>query len=289
MSLCFFVSDLHGNPNRYLKLFDLIVSEKPTGVFIGGDILPSGLYSFTADHLVPEDFINDFLGKNLTKLKKSMADLYPQFFVIMGNDDAKVYEPFLLELDRQNLINYVHDQKVTFGEFIIYGYANVPPTPFRLKDWERYDVSRYVDPGCVPPEEGSFTVEVNKKYLPFMTIKKDLEKLTANDDLSNSIFLFHTPPYKTNLDRAGLDGKFYEHVPLDVHVGSIAVERFIKERQPLITLHGHIHESTSITGEWKDKINKTLAMNAAHNGPELSLIRFDPEDIKTCFLELITC
>jgi Icc-related predicted phosphoesterase len=287
MALCFFVSDLHGNTDRYKKLFERIGDEKPTAVFIGGDILPSGLYSFTSEPLVPESFINDFLADHLIKLKKSMADEYPEIFLIMGNDDAKVYEPLVKALDAKGLIKYVHENKVAFGEFIVYGYANVPPTPFSLKDWERYDVSRYIDPGCVPPEEGSFTVEVNKKQLPFLSIKKDLDLLTSEDDLTKSIFLFHTPPYKTMLDRAGLDGKFYDHVPLDVHVGSIAVERFIKDRQPLITLHGHIHESTSITGYWKDMIGNTLAMNASHDGPELSLIRFDPNDPENCSRALI--
>ncbi len=287
MSLCFFVSDLHGNPDRYKKLFKIIAEEKPTGVFIGGDILPSGLYSFTSEHELPEDFINDFIAINLVQLKEKLQENYPDIFLIMGNDDAKIYEPLLEAIDDQGLMHYVHNKEVEFGKFIVYGYANVPPTPFRLKDWEKYDVSRYIDPGCVPPEDGSFTVEVNKKRIPFLTIKKDLEELTKNDDLSKSIFLFHTPPYKTKLDRAGLDGKFFEHVPLDVHVGSIAVERFIKDRQPMITLHGHIHESTSITGEWKEKIGNTLAMNAAHNGPELSLIRFDPEDMEINSLELI--
>ena len=280
MSLCFFVSDLHGNIDRFKRLFAKIIEEKPEAVFVGGDILPSGLYSFTSAPLIPEEFINDFLAGNLLELKEILKDKYPQIFLIMGNDDGKVYEPFIEELDKKGLICYVHEKKVRFSEYAVYGYAIVPPTPFRLKDWERYDVSRYVDPGCVPPEEGSFTVEVNKKLLPYLNIKKDLDELTGENYLSKSIFLFHTPPYKTDLDRAGLDGKFYDHVPLDVHVGSIAVQRFIEERQPLITLHGHIHESTSITGHWKEMMGNTLAMNAAHDGPELSLIRFDPNDLE---------
>lgn len=287
MSFCFFVTDLHGHPERYKKLFRKIEEEKPTAVFVGGDILPSGLFTFTSGHFVPEEFINDFLLTNLLKLKEKLGKNYPQVFLIMGNDDAKVYEPLLLELDKKRLIKYVHNKKRGFGQFSVFGYANVPPTPFNLKDWERYDVSRFVDPGCIPPEDGSFSVEVNKKHLQYETIRKDLEKLAGEEDLSKSILLFHTPPYKTKLDRASLDGKFFEGVPLDVHVGSIAVERFIKARQPLITLHGHIHESTSITGHWKDKIGNTLAMNAAHNGSELSLIRFEPEDLKHVSRELI--
>jgi uncharacterized protein len=66
-------------------------------------------------------------------------------------------------------------------------------------------------------------------------------------------------------------------VPLDVHVGSIAVRRFIEARQPSVTLHGHIHESARLTGAWQDRIGRTVLLSAAHDGPELALVRFDPE------------
>ena len=287
MALYYFVSDLHGSRERFEKLFEQIRIEKPEVVFIGGDVMPSGLYAFTSSLMEPEIFVNEFLTQKLEDLKKVLGNYYPRIFLIMGNDDAKVYEPLFHELENKGLINYVHNKKARYGEFDIYGYSYVPPTPFMLKDWEKYDVSRYTDPGCVPPEEGSFSVEVNKKHLQYETIQKDLDKLTGENDLSRSILLFHTPPYKSLLDRAALDGKFFEGVPLDVHVGSIAVERFIKEQQPLITLHGHIHESTSLTGQWKEQIGNTLAMNAAHDGPELSLIRFDPDKLHISSRELI--
>ena len=109
--------------------------------------------------------------------------------------------------------------------------------------------------------------------------KNDLEILTENEDLSNAIFLFHSPPYKTNLDRAALDGVNVDHVPMDVHVGSIAIKRFIEDKQPYITLHGHIHESTRLTGLWKEQIGNTISFNAAHDGPKLSLIIFDLENV----------
>ncbi len=274
MSLCFFVSDLHGNVERYTKLFNRIREEEPVAVFLGGDIMPSGLYSFTSNADVLGNF-TEYLFTNLRQLKSEMGNSYPQIFTILGNDDGKSVENEFIRADAEGLLLYAHNRKIPFHDFTIYGYAYVPPTPFMLKDWERYDVSMYVDPGCVAPEDGSYSVPTDVKKNKYKTIKKDLELLTGDDDLSKGIFLFHTPPYKTNLDRAALDGKTFEHVPLDVHVGSIAVKRFIEERQPYVSLHGHIHESTAITGKWKDHIGKTLCMNAAHNGPELSLISFD--------------
>ena len=102
--------------------------------------------------------------------------------------------------------------------------------------------------------------------------------MTKDRDMSQAIMLFHAPPYKTNLDRAALDGKTVDHVPLDPHIGSIAIRRFIEASRPLVTLHSHVHESARITGSWRDRIGPTLAFSAAHNGPELALVRFRPED-----------
>jgi Icc-related predicted phosphoesterase len=61
-----------------------------------------------------------------------------------------------------------------------------------------------------------------------------------------------------------------------VHVGSIAIQRFIQERQPLVTLHGHVHEAARLTGYWREKIGRTYSFSAAHDGSELALVCFDP-------------
>ena len=163
----------------------------------------------------------------------------------------------------------------------------MPPSPFQLKDWERYDVSRFTDPGCVSPEKGFRTVEPAGRRTRYRTIAQDLEALAADEEMTTTIMLFHTPPYQTKLDRAALDGKMVDHVPLDLHIGSIAVRRLIEDRQPLLTLHGHVHESARITGSWRDQIGRTHMFTAAHDGPELAVIRFDPEDLKRASRTLI--
>jgi len=58
-------------------------------------------------------------------------------------------------------------------------------------------------------------------------------------------------------------------------VGSVAIRRFIAKHQPLLTLHGHIHESARITGAWRDRIDRTWMFSAAHDGPELCLVAFE--------------
>lgn len=287
MTTCFFVSDLHGQLHHYQKLFEIIADEKPAGVFLGGDLLPTGLTPGVQVTVPGGTFIGGFFLPNFLKLKEQLESAYPRIFVILGNDDVRQEERDLIEGDNTGLWDYIHEKKVDFGGFTVYGYANVPPSPFRLKDWEKYDISRYVDPACIPPEAGWRSVPIPENEAKYATIQNDLEYLVGNDDLSKAVMLFHTPPYQTNLDRAALDGQRVDHVPLDLHVGSVAVKKLIETRQPLITLHGHIHESARLTGWWRARIGRTHLFSAAHDGPELALVRFDPENPEDAWRELI--
>ncbi|MGW8288150.1 MAG: metallophosphoesterase [Desulfobulbales bacterium] len=65
-------------------------------------------------------------------------------------------------------------------------------------------------------------------------------------DADNFILVSHAPPVKTSTDRL-INGK---------HVGSAAVRAFIEEKQPLLCLTGHIHESRA-----QDYLGRTLVLN----------------------------
>jgi Icc-related predicted phosphoesterase len=89
-----------------------------------------------------------------------------------------------------------------------------------------------------------------------------LEGLAAQlDPALPTIFNLHCPPANTPLDRAPqltadlrvvMDGG----EPRIVSVGSQAVRELIERYQPVLSLHGHIHESRGIT-----KIGRTTAVN----------------------------
>lgn len=94
--------------------------------------------------------------------------------------------------------------------------------------------------------------------------EEDLERrieAVANQvpDMGRAIFNFHAPPYGTGLDEApALDENMRP-----VHggavmkpVGSVAVRDAIAKHQPMLSVHGHIHESRGIK-----KMGRTLAMN----------------------------
>ena len=216
---CFFVSDLHGHRHKYEKLFSAVADEKPAAIFLDGDLLPPGGGGRTAaDH---DEFVNNFLAAEFSRLKESLGEFYPEVFLILGNDDARTQEAPILDAATKGVWHYMHNRKTGWRNFLIFGYTYVPPTPFCLKDWERYDVSRYVDPGCIAPEEGILSLPVAEDQLKYATIAEDLKQLCAGNELTNAILLLHTPPYKTNLDRVAPHDKMIDHVPMDVHIGSI--------------------------------------------------------------------
>src|SRR2546429_9238202 len=78
-------------------------------------------------------------------------------------------------------------------------------------------------------------------------------------NMGRAIFNFHPPPSGTSLGEApALDENLK---PLHGgralrHVGSTAVREAIDKYQPMLSLHGHIHEGKGIT-----RIGKTLAIN----------------------------
>lgn len=287
MSRCLFATDIHGRPDRYEKLIRAVRERRPDALFLGGDLLPFPMAALDPDQKLPADFAREFLAVRFEALRDFLGDRYPDVFVILGNDDPRAHEPAFIEGHRDGLWHYCHGRRCRFGDYAVYGYAFVPPTPFMFKDWEKYDISRYIPPGGVSPEEGRRSVEVDARSIPYETIKDDLARLAGDDPMDMAIFLFHTPPSDTNLDRAATDGRMIDHVPLDLHVGSIAVRRLIEEKQPLLSLHGHIHESARLTGDWRDRLGRTHAFTAAHDGPELCLVTFDPADPASATRELL--
>jgi hypothetical protein len=78
---------------------------------------------------------------------------------------------------------------------------------------------------------------------------------------SKSIFNLHCPPYGSGLDIApeiteNLEIVINGREPSMIPVGSTAVRKAIEEFQPLLGLHGHVHESRRAA-----KIGRTLCIN----------------------------
>lgn len=104
---------------------------------------------------------------------------------------------------------------------------------------------------------------------PWQTFREDSEEqlaariaamIPAGADMRRSVFNFHCPPYGSTLDEApeiDADLNVKDAGRALVPVGSKAVRDAILRHQPLVSLHGHIHE-----GKGTARLGKTLAINA---------------------------
>lgn len=79
-------------------------------------------------------------------------------------------------------------------------------------------------------------------------------------NMQRMVFNFHCPPYHSNLDEAAMLDENLNVLDAGralVPVGSKAVRDAIMKYQPVLSLHGHIHE-----GKGTARLGKTLAINA---------------------------
>ncbi|MGH3413120.1 MAG: metallophosphoesterase family protein [Marmoricola sp.] len=97
------------------------------------------------------------------------------------------------------------------------------------------------------------------REVPDEDLARRLEEVTAHlGDPSRAIFNFHAPPYGSGLDEAPAltDDLRIARGGAPVPVGSKAVRDAIERVQPLLGLHGHIHESRAAK-----RSGRTLVLN----------------------------
>jgi Icc-related predicted phosphoesterase len=94
-------------------------------------------------------------------------------------------------------------------------------------------------------------------------IEKKLETLVSQvKNMENCIFNLHVPPYGTPLDLAPKLDENLKPIPSPtggvemVNVGSTSVRKIVEKYQPMLSLHGHIHESRGAI-----RIGRTLCVN----------------------------
>lgn len=63
-------------------------------------------------------------------------------------------------LTKSEALSMITKSGVGYTNFATSYNSRTPISPFLLKDWEHYDVSRYVDLGCISPEDGQRTIDV---------------------------------------------------------------------------------------------------------------------------------
>ena len=110
--------------------------------------------------------------------------------------------------------------------------------------------------------------DTEREYSEEQYVERFSQLLPQVKDMKRCVFNVHVPPHGTILDQCPkLDDKLqvvYEMGnPVQMHAGSTALYRTIEEQQPLLGLHGHIHE-----GRGQIKIGKTICVNPGSVYPE---------------------
>ncbi|HYM51441.1 MAG TPA: hypothetical protein VET65_12845 [Candidatus Limnocylindrales bacterium] len=160
-----------------------------------------------------------------------MAGSSVPIFVVPGNDDPYTIDPILA---RSQYVRNVDGAVVDLpGGLQVIGSGKSNPTPWRT-------------PREVPDDE--FGAEVTR---------------LADEarDPRRTVFLIHCPPYGSGLDTAPLLDRTLRPTAtagdlLRGPVGSTGVRKAVEEFRPLLSLHGHIHESGG-----EVKIRQTLCLN----------------------------
>ncbi len=98
------------------------------------------------------------------------------------------------------------------------------------------------------------------RELPEDRLAERIEGIVSQvPDMGRAIFNFHAPPYGSGLDEApALDEnlKLLHGGATMKPVGSTAVADVISREQPMLSVHGHIHEGRGVT-----RIGRTLTIN----------------------------
>jgi hypothetical protein len=160
------------------------------------------------------------------------------FVAIPGNDDFEEIDEILTRAPRIDF----HDMQVCEfkGGYQMLYCGGSTPTPW---DTEReYTEEQYV--------------ERFAQLLPQVT------------DMSRCIFNVHVPPFGTVLDSCpkldrNLQVVYEMGLPVQTHAGCKTLFNVIKEHQPLLGLHGHVHE-----GRAKINIGSTICINPGSVYPE---------------------
>lgn len=151
-------------------------------------------------------------------------------YVIPGNDDPWSIDEVLAQGSSVVACDEVIE-RVGPHEMVSFGYSNRTPwqTPRELDEDEIYS-----------------------------RLKRLVSEL---ENPEGAILNVHVPPYESSLDTAYEVDEDLHYVmkggrPHEIPTGSAAVRQIIEEVQPLLSLHGHIHESKGVT-----KIGRTVAIN----------------------------
>ncbi len=277
----FFATDIHGSETCWRKFLNAAAFYKADLVILGGDVtgkvmIPIVAYTGYWQVTVRGQVVRMETQEELAEVERQIRNRgsYP---AIVTPDELTVLSETEGEVDRRFSVEMMHsldrwldmaDGKLRGGEIgcILNGGND-----------DIFEIDELIESSpCVTFAEGK-VLDLDGFSLismgwtnptPWDTFREAPEDelaakieaiATQVPDLGRAIFNFHAPPYGTGLDEApALDETLrpMHGGAVMKPVGSVAVRDSIVKHQPLLSVHGHIHESRGIK-----KMGRTLAIN----------------------------
>jgi Icc-related predicted phosphoesterase len=277
----YFATDLHGSNVCFRKLCEAASFYNCETLVMGGDVtgkllIPIITNGSTATFELGGETRSVSLSALATEQKR-IANM--GYYSVVGNGDAlnelsdgDVYEQRLLAKALERIREWVAyaDQRLGPSGIKIYfapGNDDPPPVDDAFAGSKVFVncEQNVVDLGGIEMASTAWSNPTPWKT-PRECDEAELETrlrsaVAGVRDPANAIFNFHVPPYGTPLDLCPEIDEDFKVVtvmgnPVQMHAGSTAVRTVIEEFQPLVSLHGHIHESRNAV-----QLGRTWAVN----------------------------
>jgi len=300
MPRIFFATDLHGSEMCWRKFLNAAKFYDADVLICGGDMTGKAIVP-----IVEEDghFTVTMGGQTQTVSHDQVGD-------VEGQIRRKGYYPLRMSVDRLHELDQHPERRAeTFQVVMLEGVqrwmemakdklggsgVRIFVCPGNDDEMEVDDVVRksemvQLGEGQMLEIDGFTMISTGwSNHTPWNTHREETEEqlgerieamATQVPDQSRAIFNLHCPPFKSGLDEApaiDADLKLLHGGRALRPVGSTAVRQAIEKHQPLLSLHGHIHESKGAV-----KLGKTLSINPGSSYEEGMLmgaiIQLDPK------------
>ncbi len=303
-----YCSDLHGSEGFFRKFVSAAVTYKAQVGIVGGDVTGKAITPII--HRSQDHYEGFLFGsretasgpKELEKLKTRMSNvgfyplvLEPEEAQALENDPARLNAAFV-QVMKERLIQWFElAEKHWKPKGIRFFFMAGNDDPLEID--EAINASGFV----LNPDGRRFMLDEHHELVGLASanmtpwqcprdvddevLRDQLEKVMALvENPSQAVCLFHVPPYDSQLDIApALDKNLKIEAGggqvLMRPVGSPAVRAVIEKYQPLLTLHGHIHESPGFR-----HMGRTLMVNAGSEYAEgimrAALINIERDKVK---------
>jgi hypothetical protein len=281
----FFTSDLHGSEKCYKKFINAARVYKANVLVVGGDLTGKRIVPIVkqADKTYRMRFLGeDVLLKNEGELEKAKKQIKSVGYYAHVADESEIQA--LREDEEKLQARFAQSMTETIASWVGFAEDKLKGSGVKVYMMPGNDDDYSIDPLL---EGHDVVVNPNDKIVSFndhemlslgyanMTPWRCPRDITEDElaskieslavkvrRMDRAIFNIHVPPYKTTIDLAPeLDEKLRPKAAggggvIMGNVGSTAVRKAIEKHQPLLGLHGHIHDSKGMC-----RIARTLCLN----------------------------